>query len=135
MEKNYLNILLVDNDEQCLQAYIIALEPGNFRCITATDPLIALQLYKELYNTKNKIDVIISDHFMPGMSGIELLAHLKEFDASVKVIIVTAFSDTLVPNAELASNAYAIFPKPLHFQSLVSVLQKIGDEQRSMNDM
>ncbi|MBN2440019.1 MAG: response regulator [Spirochaetales bacterium] len=135
MKEKSLNILLVDNDEQCLQAYTIALEPGNFTCSTENDPEQALLFYKNTFHTQNRIDVIITDLLMPGMSGIELLRRIKSFDETAKVIIVTAFPDSLILKTELTKEIYAIFPKPLHFSSLISILNKIKEEyMRNSNE-
>ena len=128
MVKKRLRILLVDNDEQCLQAYRIALEPGNFICATEKDPEVAFEYYKEVFETQHKFDVILTDFLMPGISGLELLRRIKEFDPCAKVIIITAFTDSLVLKADSLEKAYAVFPKPLHLPSLISVLQKIDEE-------
>jgi DNA-binding NtrC family response regulator len=133
LEKKNLKILLVDNDDQCLQAYKIALNPGNYTCTTEQDPELALEMYKNAYNSKRKIDVIITDLLMPGMSGIELLRRIRKIDKTAKIIIVTAFPDSLILKADAVKDTYAIFPKPLHLTSLISVLNKIENEKQENN--
>ena len=57
---------------------------------------------------------------MPGMSGIELIAHIKKLEPKVKTILMTAFDvDTIKPDLERYDYEIAeIFQKPLSMKKL-----------------
>lgn len=56
-------------------------------------------------------DIIVTDHQMPGCTGIEILELLRDIDLQIPVIVVTAFRADI---GELASGlgACAVFDKP-----------------------
>ena len=66
----------------------------------------------------SQIRLIVSDVNMPGMSGLELLRHLKAHDAALKVVIITAYGDEQTYQSAMASGADGYFTKPIDFNAL-----------------
>lgn len=68
----------------------------------------------------NEIDLIIVDHIMPGMDGIEFTRRLRECDgkADVPVLMVTASDEPEVRNAALKSGVNDFLTKPFDFAQL-----------------
>lgn len=77
-------ILVVDDEESIVNALTRYLTLYDYDVIGVTTPEEALALVK-----KENIMVVISDIMMPHMSGIELLAAIKEFNGMVQVIMCT----------------------------------------------
>jgi len=73
-----------------------------------------------------KPDVVILDLKMPGISGDEILSHLKSKQPSAKVIFVTAFDDAGKTKARmLEAGAYAYIDKPVDsLKNLEEVVNK-----------
>ena len=63
------------------------LEENGFKVDTFTDPLLALQNFKE---QDGMYDMIILDIKMPNMNGYELYRQIKKIDDKVKVCFLTA---------------------------------------------
>ena len=63
---------------------------------------------------------------MPGISGLELLEHLRAAGSTMPVIIVTSFDDPLIRSRALESGAHAYLTKPVTddvlLQSLMTAL-------------
>jgi CheY-like chemotaxis protein len=57
-------------------------------------------------------DVVLLDMNMPGMSGLEVLQHLRMVDPTLPVILVTATADNAAIAASLAAGAFSYIPKP-----------------------
>ncbi|MDT1000371.1 response regulator, partial [Pseudomonas aeruginosa] len=57
-------------------------------------------------------DVIISDIRMPGASGLDLLARIREQHPRLPVIIMTAHSDLDSAVASYQGGAFEYLPKP-----------------------
>jgi DNA-binding NarL/FixJ family response regulator len=77
---------------------------------------------------KNKVDLLITDISMPGMSGTELTRKIKLEMPEVKVLVLTMFADPAIINDILQSEAEGYILKNTGKQELVSAISKIMDE-------
>ena len=85
------SILVVDDDEDMLELIKITLErieEFDLDVVTTSDPKSALKLLES-----RDFDMILSDHRMPGMSGIELLSKVREKFPDIIRAMVTAYSE------------------------------------------
>jgi len=127
MEKKN-KLLIVDDEEivrQSLKAWF--LEDG-YKIDIAEDAEVALRLYE-----KNKYDLILLDIKMPGMSGMELLVKLKEFDPEAIIILITAFASVSSAVKALKNGAYDYITKPIDPDEL-SHLVKNALNQKNLKD-
>ena len=67
---------------------------------------------------KNQVDVAVLDIRMSGMSGIELLARLKEFDPAIEVVMMTAFETTDTIRQALKLRACDYINKPFDINTM-----------------
>lgn len=83
-------ILFIEDDPQLLELYTTPFETGDFDIMTERGGKDGLAKAKGF-----QPDVILLDVMMSGMSGIEVLKHLKsdEFTATIPVIMLTNVSD------------------------------------------
>ena len=81
-------LLIVDDDENVIQALCRLLKFEPYEIVALSDPLEAI----ELGNHKN-FDVVLSDNRMPGMSGIELMHHFLDIQPACKRISMSAYQD------------------------------------------
>jgi thioredoxin reductase (NADPH) len=89
-------IIIVDDDEQVLRA--IQRDVRNefreeYRVVATASAIEACSLVKELKLKNETVALIISDHRMPEMEGIEFLEKAKEIYPEAKLILLTAYSD------------------------------------------
>ena len=70
-----------------------------------------------------EIVVILSDINMPGMNGLELLQHVKREFPSIKVSMITAYSNQYY-EAAMDYGAENYFTKPLDFNALKQEMLK-----------
>jgi DNA-binding response OmpR family regulator len=85
--------LLVADDEPFALSFITTLlEEASYRVITAKNGLIAWELLKK---NPEDYDAIILDRMMPGMTGIKVLARIRNHDAlkMTPVIFQTSMSE------------------------------------------
>lgn len=90
-------IIIVDDDEHVLRS--IQRDVRNefrqeYRIVATASANEALDLVKELKLKNETVALIISDHRMPEMEGIEFLEKAKEIYPDAKLILLTAYSDT-----------------------------------------
>ena len=67
---------------------------------------------------------LISDVQMPGMSGIELQAHLAAQGRRMPIIFVTAYPETKTRDQALACGALGFLDKPFDEDDLISCLDR-----------
>lgn len=65
---------------------------------------------------KEKIDLVLLDIFMPGMSGLDLLAQIRKAGKEVDVIIVSAACDIQTIKKALQYGAVDYLIKPFEFE-------------------
>jgi DNA-binding response OmpR family regulator len=93
-------IAVVEDDAAIVQMYRLKFEAEGFEVKTAGDGVAGLKLIDE-FNP----DIVLLDLMMPGMNGIDVLAHLRK-DAKtkdLKVVVLTNMGD-----AETASKVFAM---------------------------
>lgn len=88
--KNKYKILLVDDEEDNLALLYRTLR-HDFSIIKTTSPIEGLKILAE-----NSIDLIISDHKMGEMDGVEFLRRSYELYPQCLRLLVTAYSDTKI---------------------------------------
>ncbi|WP_079203492.1 nitrogen regulation protein NR(I) [Pseudomonas sp. CC6-YY-74] len=74
--------------------------------------------------SRQQPDVIVSDIRMPGSSGLELLARIRELYPRLPVIIMTAHSDLDSAVASYQGGAFEYLPKPFDVDEAVSLVQR-----------
>ena len=80
-------ILVVDDEQSMTQFLSIVLRKEGYQVTAVSNGRDALERAKA-----ENFDVVITDIKMPGMDGIQLLNQLKKYDASLPVVIMTAYA-------------------------------------------
>ena len=91
-----VDVLVVDDEDHALRAAVSVLVDLGYPCRTARDAEEALVEF-----AREPAAIVLSDWCMPGMSGLELCAALKQRSPGVYVILTTGFHD----NARLLDGA------------------------------
>ena len=100
-------LLIVDDEIRVLSALRRALRREGYEILTASTPREALKLLSE-----HPIDAVLSDHKMPGMSGLEILREAARHHPRAARLLISGWPEA-VPGAELeALSIRALIPKP-----------------------
>jgi thioredoxin reductase (NADPH) len=90
-------ILTVDDDPQVSAALTRDLKRkygSEYRVLSATSAVQALELLKSLALRTDPVALIVSDQKMPEKTGIELLGESRELAPEAKQLLLTAYADT-----------------------------------------
>jgi len=120
-----LNILLIDDDNDCLRSMASVLNLARHACDMFGSPEQALKAYR-----RKTYDVVITDMIMPGMNGLQVLRQIRSINPDARVIIVTGHVEAEIIVAALNSRAYAFLGKPLKIDDLMEILEQIEQENR-----
>jgi len=88
MEPTVRTVLIVDDEENILSALQRALRRENFTLLTAGEPAEALGILQQTH-----VDVVVSDHLMPNMSGLEFLKEVRAVYPNVVRIMLTGHAE------------------------------------------
>ena len=80
-------------------------------------------------------DVIISDIRMPGSSGLDLLAKIREQHPRLPVIIMTAHSDLDSAVASYQGGAFEYLPKPFDVDDAVSLVKRANQHAQEQQGL
>lgn len=107
------SILLVDDEEDNLALLYRTLR-GSYILEKTTSPLHALELIKE-----KDFQLVISDHKMPEMDGVEFLKRVQEAQPTMMRILLTAYSDAnILIDAINYAKIYRYVKKPYNPEEL-----------------
>lgn len=121
VKKNQLIMVMVDDDEEILDAYSqsINLSGLPIKLITAKNGYEGL-----LKIGKYKPDLIMTDLMMPTMDGYEMLKAINLDENKSEILIVTAIDNSEVYLKDVPKKRIKLFQKPLMFESLEEVLRE-----------
>ena len=127
-----INILLIDDEEDLRELVQKILEQAGFSCDSFSDCRLALERLKT--NSKS-YDVIISDLYVPGMTGSSFLKQLnQDISNHPPVIFLTGCLDTnevILKNPELKGTP--VIEKPFEKHDLLNTIKEVVAIYRSKN--
>jgi signal transduction histidine kinase len=105
--------LLVVDDELGPRQSLHMVFKDDYRVLLAEDGPQALDLI-----SRNDVDAAVLDIRMSGMSGVELLGRLKEHDATIEVIMLTAYETIETARQALRLGACDYLTKPFDLSTM-----------------
>lgn len=81
-------IMFVDDEQNILNSLVRLFRNENYEIFTATSGADALKILED-----NEVSLIISDHRMPEMSGVEFLSKVIEITPDTIRIMLTGYAD------------------------------------------
>ena len=123
-------VLVADDDSAMLELMVRRLTKQGLQIHQASDGREALEKLENF-----SFDLVVSDIYMPGVTGLELLQQAKEGDPQTQVIIVTAGA-TLENAVEALNNgAFAYLVKPFdHFSVFDNVVMRALQFRQALLD-
>ena len=113
------NILVIDDDKDVCEMLVKNLTYEGYRVETASTGNDGIKEIK-----RGKYDVVILDLRLPDIPGEEVLKKIKEIDAHVSVIILTAYPSVETAVHTMKNDAIDYIPKPFQVAQLKRLLDK-----------
>src|ERR1043166_104020 len=118
-------ILWVDDEIESLQSQKLFLEGKGYEVQTLTNGFDAIDYVKE-----NLVDVVLIDESMPGITGLETLAKIKEVNGSLPVVLITKNETENLMDEAIGSQISDYLIKPVNPNQVWLSLKKILDNKR-----
>lgn len=113
-----LSLLIIDDNPGSLEMLSSALAQPDLEILTASDPEEGVDLVHSRHP-----QIVLTDLVMPGLSGMEVLDRVMEFDPATEVILMTAHYSTESAVEAVKKGASDYLNKPV---SIAALRQKIG---------
>ena len=119
-------ILLVDDDSSLRATLRACLEVAGYTCIEAKDGQDA----RGWLEGGHPVDLIVTDHQMPRVTGLELIKGLKS-QKNTEAIPIILYSGQLTADLKthaLQAGAIAVLEKPFPLQEFLDLVAQICEE-------
>lgn len=124
-----IRVLIVDDEASARSGLEKLLKQEGFAVESAADGLAALAVAAD-----RPPDVVITDLKMPKLDGMGLLGKLREQDADIPVIVVTAFGDVSSAVTAMRVGAADYLTKPVDFDALVLSIDRVLERRDLRNE-
>ncbi len=115
-----LQILWVDDEIDLLKLQVMFLTQKGHQITTAADGYDAVDLVR-----KQSFDMIFLDENMPGMSGFETLAKIKQLQPTIPVVMITKSEEENIMDQAIGSQIADYLIKPVNPNQILLSIKKI----------
>jgi len=117
-------ILLVDDEEMIIEVNKDILKALGYKTMIARSGKGAIKIYK---NNQEKINMVIMDMIIPGMSGKEFYDNLKKIDPGIKVLLSSGYSISGQATEILERGCNGFIQKPFKLTELSVKIREVLD--------
>ena len=120
--------LIVEDDMVCMFKVIVLLEKYGFKnFLKAADGEDAVSIYEQAYSN---ISLVVMDHMMPNMDGLEATKQIRKFEAKVdkRNVPIIALTGTKTEDSCYEAGMDYYLKKPVTNTGLENILSKIAKD-------
>jgi len=110
-------ILVIDDEKMILDLFQIVLSKAGFKVEIAPDGRKGIKKFDN-----GQFDLVITDIIMPGLSGREVVDHIRNSDRPCTPIIGMSGTPWLLENIQFD----AVFTKPFPYEDLVNSIRHLS---------
>ncbi len=118
-------ILVIDDEPILRDSLEVALKTSGYDVVTARTGEEGLERFKE-----ENPDLVLLDHWLPGINGDEVLRKIKEDDADIPIIIMTAQGSIEMAVNSMKMGAFDFLIKPFDLEQVEDLIKKGLDRVR-----
>lgn len=120
-----IRVLLVDDEVLFVRTLIKILSKRNMRVEGVTDGAAAIELLRA--TGPENFDVVVLDMRMPGMDGLATIPAIREYSASLPVILLTGGASVKSISLALKSGVDEVLLKPCPIDTLVATIENVHE--------
>jgi DNA-binding response OmpR family regulator len=117
-------LVLVVDDEAGLRSILSRLlRRAGWACRVAADGAEGVEAFEA---ERDRVALVLLDLTMPGMSGLEVLRHLRELDPAVPVVLMSGYAVERVPAEVLAQPGTVFVAKPFEPEEVLAQVRALA---------
>jgi DNA-binding NtrC family response regulator len=120
-------VLIVDDEPDVVDNWARVLARDGHECVTATDGKHALDLLQAHHP-----EIVLTDLKMPGVDGMQVLAHALELDPDVLVIVITGHGSVESAVEAMRRGSFDYLLKPLPSNDVLRLVVQRAAERRRL---
>src|SRR6266700_5684945 len=111
-------VSLVDDDPSVLKSmqYLLASEGFKVRAFNKAEDFLA-------HASTHRVPVVVTDIWMDGVTGLEVLARLCAISPKTRVLVITAREDLAARATAMAIGPVAFFMKPFDDEKFIAAVR------------
>jgi CheY-like chemotaxis protein len=125
-----ITILWADDEIDLLKPQLMFLEKKGYDVITVTNGYDAIEECEE----NGDIDIVFLDESMPGITGLETLAKVKDIKPHIPVVMITKNEAENVMEEAIGAQITDYLIKPVNPNQILLTLKKIVDNKRLVRE-
>jgi DNA-binding NtrC family response regulator len=124
-------ILVVDDEPNMLRLLkTILTDRTGYEVDTTNNPLEVSRLLKE-----KPYDLVISDLKMPLVDGIDLIDIIRQIDAQLPIVIITAYGTLETAEEAVEKGAYDFITKPFRKEAILITVKRALEWRRMQQEL
>ena len=127
-----IRILAADDQEHILEALHLLLHPQGYRVDKVRSPVLVNEALKSNSYDAILIDLNYTRDTTSGQEGLDLLSQIVSQDATVPVIVMTAWANVEIAVEAMRRGARDFIQKPWENERLISILRTQVELHRAL---
>jgi DNA-binding NtrC family response regulator len=123
-------ILIVDDSLDMIELLQRQLEKAGFQVVTATAVPQAIDIVGS-----RKIDIVVTDLKMPGISGLELVRHVRDNLKDTEILLITGYPSVDGAVEAMKTGAADYLPKPFTSAEFLAAIGRLLDKLRARRSL
>jgi PAS domain S-box-containing protein len=119
-------ILFIDDEELLTEWGKTTLTRLGYTVDAVTDSKEALTIFS---SDPSRFDLVITDHTMPGMTGVQFARKLLKIKPDIPIILCTGHSETVSPDIAREAGIKEYLMKPLSRQEFAEAVRRVLDQK------
>ncbi|MCL3779991.1 PglZ domain-containing protein [Prolixibacteraceae bacterium JC049] len=124
-----VKILWTDDEIDLLKPHIIFLESKGYEVHTSTNGYDTIEMVSQ-----QSFDILFLDENMPGLTGLETLAKIKEVAPHVPVVMITKSEEENIMDEAIGSKMADYLIKPVNPKQVLLSIKKNVDQKRLVTE-
>ncbi|NRF68470.1 sigma-54-dependent Fis family transcriptional regulator [Aquincola sp. S2] len=120
-----VSVVVIDDDDGFREVLCRALTAASFDVVAFDRADVALRSLKTTLP-----HVVLVDLYLAGVSGLDVLAQVRELDPDVPVVLMTAQGEVRTAIEAMKGGAYDFIEKPFGFEQAAMLLRRAGERRK-----
>jgi two-component system KDP operon response regulator KdpE len=119
-------VVVAEDDPEMQRLMMEELISDGHRVIGATNGIELIDLLRGFHDTSTEPTVLVTDLWMPGLNGLDIIRMIRAWGWCVPVILLSAFPDHETLSKANAAGVTTFLAKPFGLEDLRAMVGKLG---------